>query len=52
MDIDLDEINDPNVILPDTNTTNHIVLAECGPYNGSKWNYDEKVNMLVQKFCE
>lgn len=41
---DMDEINDPNILLPDTNTTNHVVLSECGPYNGTKWNYDERVN--------
>lgn len=51
--LDLDETNDPNVILPDTNTTNNVVLSDCGPHNGTKWNYDEKVNensfnLLVQ----
>lgn len=40
---DMNEINDPNVILPHTNTTNHVVLNECGPYNGTKWNFDETV---------
>lgn len=42
--IDMNERNDPNVLLPTTNTTNHVVLNECGPHNGTKWNFDEKVN--------
>lgn len=43
---DIEELNDPNTILPDTNTTNHVVLLNCGPTNGTKWHYDDKVKIL------
>lgn len=55
------ERNDPNALSPHTNTTNHVVLNTCGPHNGTKWHYDEKVNErfvqflvanLLSNFCD
>lgn len=40
-------LNDPNVLIPGINTTNHVVLQRCSPYNGTKWNYDAKVSLCL-----
>lgn len=40
------ELNDPNVLTPEMDTTNHVVLLNCSPTNGTKWRYDEKVRKI------
>lgn len=43
--IDIDS-NDPNILQPEVNTTNHVVLLNCNMKNGTKWSYDE----IVRKY--
>lgn len=37
-------LNDPNILTPDMNTTNHVVLLPCNSTNGEKWLYKESVS--------
>lgn len=37
------DLNDPNLLTPDMNTENHVVLLHCNATNGDKWLHNEKV---------
>ncbi|XP_031617135.1 polypeptide N-acetylgalactosaminyltransferase 1-like [Contarinia nasturtii] len=47
-------LNDPNILTPDVNTTNHVVLLPCNSTDGEKWSYIEADNQIVHtdtKLC-
>lgn len=45
VEFDADAKNDPNVLTPNMNTTNHVVLLKCNATSGEKWHFDTKVRM-------
>lgn len=38
--------NDPNILTPNMNTTNHVVNLKCNATNGEKWLYDNIVRTM------
>lgn len=36
--------NDPNILPPNLDTTNHVVLLECNATSGEKWFYNQSVS--------
>lgn len=38
--------NDPNVLTPNMNTTNHVVNLKCNATSGEKWLYDNIVRTM------
>lgn len=45
--VNVTNMNDPNLLTPDMNTTNHVVLLPCNATNGEKWLYNKLVCILV-----
>lgn len=39
--------NDPNILTPGFNTTNHVVLLTCNATSGEKWSFDEIVWVML-----
>lgn len=39
-------LNDPNILTPGMNTSNHVVLLPCNATSGEKWTYDRNVNIF------
>lgn len=39
-------LKDPNLLTPDMNTENHVVLLNCNATNGDKWVYNKSVCIL------
>lgn len=37
------DLDDPDFLTPEINTSNHVVLLKCNATNGDKWNYIEAV---------
>lgn len=42
-------LNDPNILTPNMNTTNHVVLLVCNATSGEKWSYNEEVCFREKK---
>lgn len=45
--LNVTKLNDPNLLTPDMNTTNHVVLLNCNSTNGEKWSYNEAVRHTI-----
>lgn len=38
-------LTNPDLLTPDMNTTNHVVLLPCNSFDGEKWLYNEEVGI-------
>lgn len=45
-------LNDPNLLTPEMNTEDHIVLLPCNSTNGDKWAYNETVSIQEKNGLE